>query len=169
MPEISPDLSDKSRCVSVHWSLPVQCVLPRTHRENFHEAWHPQTGNRLRYRRSMGAFVSEELHHGTWHDLLIPAPGKVCGEPHSSRPGVNCQMEHGETGNRWNHFALVDGCRYTWNTGLPRPVTVEQLGSDVVSLRAEVASLTAERDAAVAALDTLAGDLDQLNGEPVIA
>lgn len=75
MNEIKPDLSDKSRCISVHWSLPVQCVLPPTHRENWHETWDPETGNRLRYRRSMGVFRTEALYDGTWHDLELPAPG----------------------------------------------------------------------------------------------
>lgn len=71
----SPDLSDTSRCVSAHWSLPVQCVLPRTHRENWHEAWHPETGNRLRYR--YGTRATQELHHGEWHDVELPASEKV--------------------------------------------------------------------------------------------
>jgi hypothetical protein len=74
MPEITPDLSDRSRCISVHWSLPVQCVLPRTHRENWHEAWDPETGNRLRYRRSFGIFRTEELRNGEWTALFIPPP-----------------------------------------------------------------------------------------------
>jgi hypothetical protein len=143
MPEITPDLKDESRCISVHWSLPVQCVLPNTHRENWHEAGHPHTGNRMRYRRSMGVFVTEELHDGAWHDLTIPAPGAVCGEPHPSRSSVNCQMGHGENGNRWNHFATVDGCRHSWNTPPPGKATPEQLASDVATLRARVAELEA--------------------------
>jgi hypothetical protein len=77
MPEIQPDLTDKSRCVSVHWSLPVQCVLPCTHRENWHEAWDPQTGNRLRYRRSFGVYRTEELRNDEWTALYIPAPSGV--------------------------------------------------------------------------------------------
>lgn len=141
MPEITPDRSDESRCVSVHWSLPVQCVLPRTHRENWHEAWHPHTGNRMRYRRTIGA--TEELHDGEWHSLDIPIPGAVCGEPAASWPGVNCQMDHGPDGNRWNHFAIVNGCRYSWNTPQPRKATAEQLASDVSTLRARVAELEA--------------------------
>lgn len=144
MPEITPDLSDVSRCVSVHWSLPVQCVLPRTHRENWHEAWHPQTGNRVRYRRA--ARATEELHDGAWHDLHIPGPGVICGEPLSGKSGVFCQMEHGKDGNRWNHFALVNGCRYTWHTPHPRNVTVEQLTQDVKTLRERVAELETEAE-----------------------
>lgn len=143
MPEITPNLTDPNRCASVHWSLPVQCVMPRTHANNWHEAWHPQTGNRLRYRRTMGVFLTEDLHDGEWHDLAIPAPGVVCGEPHNERPGVFCQMEHGENGNRWNHVAVVDGCRYSWKTPLPRPVGTYQLGSDIRSLRAQVEELHA--------------------------
>jgi hypothetical protein len=75
MSDHSPDQSDPSRCISVHWSLPVQCVLPRAHRENWHEAWHPETGNRLRYRYS--ARATEELHHGGWHALNIPGPARL--------------------------------------------------------------------------------------------
>jgi hypothetical protein len=52
----------------------VQCVLPRTHRENWHEAWDPETGNRLRYRRSFGIFRTEELRNGEWTALFIPPP-----------------------------------------------------------------------------------------------
>lgn len=140
MPEITPDLSDASRCVVVHWSLPVQCVLPSSHRDD-HEAWHPQTGNRIRFCRESVSPTTHELHDGAWHDLAIPGPGVVCGEPLSGRAGVFCQMEHGENGNRWNHFALVNGCRYTWHTPPPRPVTVEQLTEDVRSLRKRVAEL----------------------------
>lgn len=73
MSEFTPDLSDESRCISAHWSMPVQCVLPRTHRDNWHEAWHPETGNRLRYRYSTRA--TEELHHGEWHEVKPPQPG----------------------------------------------------------------------------------------------
>jgi hypothetical protein len=79
MPEIKPDLSEWSRCISVHWSLPVQCVLPCTHRENWHEAWHPGTGNRIRYRRSMGVYATEDFHHDAWHDLEIPPPSETDG------------------------------------------------------------------------------------------
>jgi hypothetical protein len=65
-----PDLSDKSRCGSVHWSLPVQCVLKRTHRENWHEAWHPESGNRMRYRYPIR--TTQELRHGEWTTLYEP-------------------------------------------------------------------------------------------------
>lgn len=64
---------DDNRCESTHWSLPVQCVLPSSHRENWHEAWHPETGNRLRYRYP--GSLTEELHHGEWHPLFLPKPG----------------------------------------------------------------------------------------------
>jgi hypothetical protein len=72
---MSDPLPDLSRCISVHWSLPVQCVLSRAHRENWHEAWHPETGNRLRYRYS--ARATEELHHSEWHTLNIPGPARL--------------------------------------------------------------------------------------------
>lgn len=146
MPEITPDLSDASRCVSVHWSLPVQCVLPRTHANVWHEAWHPQSGNRIRYRRAMGVFVTEDHHDSAWHDLAIPGPGAVCGEPHSCRPGVFCQLEHGKDGlneNRWNHFSFTNGCRYSWNTPQPKALSVEQLTADIGALRTEVEELHA--------------------------
>jgi hypothetical protein len=88
MPEISPDLSEWSRCISVHWSLPVQCVLPCTHRENWHEAWHPTTGNRLRYRRAFGIYATEELRNDEWTALFIPPPIEICGELYGSKAGV---------------------------------------------------------------------------------
>ncbi|MGW0579806.1 hypothetical protein ACWD25_28440 [Streptomyces sp. NPDC002920] len=139
MPEIKPDLSDESRCVSVHWNLPVQCVLPRSHRENWHEAWHPQTGNRLRYRRSMGACVTEELNDG-WRDLQIPPPGGYCNDQYvgwhageyRSPPTVRCT---GQYGHGWNHGAVVDGCTYSWNTPIPKGITADQLTRDVQQLR----------------------------------
>lgn len=70
--EITPDMSNPGRCISVHWSLPVQCVLPAAHAANWHEA--SQAGNRIRYRRSMGTYSTEVLRGDTWHDLGIPAP-----------------------------------------------------------------------------------------------
>lgn len=69
---MAPDRSNPDRCLSVHWSLPVQCVLHVAHRENWHETWHPETGNRLRYR--YGALATEELRSGEWYDLGIPRP-----------------------------------------------------------------------------------------------
>jgi hypothetical protein len=74
MPEIKPDTSDESRCISVHWSLPVQCVLSRAHRENCHEAWDAETGNRLRYRRSYDIYRTEELRNDEWAVLFIQPP-----------------------------------------------------------------------------------------------
>jgi hypothetical protein len=65
-----PDFKDKTRCISVHWSLPVQCVLSPTHRENWHETWHPKSGNRLRYRHP--GKHTEELRGGEWHAIQVP-------------------------------------------------------------------------------------------------
>ena len=154
MPEISPNLADLSRCVSVHWNIPVQCVLPRSHRENWHEAWHPQTGNRMRYRRS-GEYRTEELHHSEWHDLQIPPPGGFCGDQFVSTftdsPNVRCTYRYG---HGWNHRAVVDGCTYSWNTPIPKDLTVDQLTRDVQQLRgmlvaahARIAELEAGRSA----------------------
>ena len=69
---IDPDRSNPDRCLSVHWSLPVQCILHVAHRENWHETWHPESGNRLRYR--YGVLATEELRDGAWHDLGIAVP-----------------------------------------------------------------------------------------------
>lgn len=63
---------DPSRCVSTHWSLPVQCVLKRTHRENWHESWHPESGNRIRYRATVQ--LTQESRDGEWHDLASESP-----------------------------------------------------------------------------------------------
>lgn len=135
MPEIRPDMSDESRCISVHWNLPVQCVLPVGHREHWHEGWHPETGNRIRYQRSMGGYVTEELNDG-WHDLQIPPPGGFCNDQYISTfgdvPLVRCT---GQYGHGWNHRAVVDGCTYSWNTPLPKDLTVDQLTRDVKQLR----------------------------------
>ena len=134
MPEITPDLSDKSRCVSVHWILPVQCVLPRGHRENWHEAWHPENGNRLRYRRS-GAYHTNDLHHGEWHDLQIPPPNGFCNEYYPGKPEVRCTDQYG---HGWNHQVVFEGCRYSWNTRIPSGLTVDQLTCDVRQLRGQL-------------------------------
>jgi len=72
--EITPDLSDESRCISVHWSFPIQCDLPRSHRENWHEVWSPETGDRIRYRRAFGVFRTEEQRGGVWVPLDVPPP-----------------------------------------------------------------------------------------------
>jgi len=72
MNAIIPDGSDPNRCLSVHWALPVQCVLASTHRENWHETRHPDTGNRIRYRWPITA--TEEHHDGAWHPLAIAKP-----------------------------------------------------------------------------------------------
>jgi hypothetical protein len=173
MPEIRPDLSDESRCISVHWSLPVQCVLPSSHRENWHEAWHPETGNRLRYRSSMGGFASEDLHHGEWHDLEIPPPGGFCGLPRSNRSDVRCTEQYG---HGWMHRAVVDGVSHTWNTAPPQGLTVDQLTRDVRQLRGMVVDAHAritdlEKDSATlaaleaAGVDNWEGYSDALAGE----
>lgn len=129
---IRPNRSDESRCTSVHWSVPVQCVLPVGHRENWHEAWHPKSGNRLRYRRSMGGYHTEELHHGEWHDLQLPPPGGFCGLLRSDIPNVSCTEQYG---HGWMHRAKVDGVQHTWNT-VPAPgLSVDQLTRDVGQLR----------------------------------
>lgn len=142
MPEIKPDLSEWSRCISVHWSLPVQCVLSCTHRENWHEAWHPKTGNRIRYRRSFGTFRTEELIGDDWVDLEIPPPGKICGEPHNSTPGVFCQKPQ----PGWWHRALVNGCQYTWNT-VKQESTPDQVAKDLSRLREVAAEAEAKLQA----------------------
>ena len=132
MPEIKPDLSDESRCISVHWTLPVQCVLPASHSENWHEAWHPENGNRLRYRRSYGNFVTEDLHHGEWHDLQIAPPGGFCDDRYPHKPEVRCTSQYG---HGWNHQVVFEGCRYSWNTPIPKGLTGDQLTRDVKQLR----------------------------------
>lgn len=145
MPEIRPDLSDESRCVSVHWNLPVQCVLPRGHRENWHEAWHPESGNRLRYRRS-GVFASEDLHHGGWHDLQIPPPNGFCNDSFPGKPEARCTDRYG---HGWNHQVVFEGCRYSWNTRIPKGLTGDQLTRDVQQLR----GMVVEAHARIAELD----------------
>jgi hypothetical protein len=139
MPEITPDRSDESRCISVHWSLPVQCVLPRAHRDNWHEAWHPKSGNRMRYRHTTGS--TEQLLNGTWTSLEIPPPGGYCNEQNPSNPKAFCDDR---AGHSWMHRVVYDGCTYTWNSAPGRPASAEQLAEDVRSLRAQVAELTAE-------------------------
>jgi hypothetical protein len=147
MPEIKPDLSEWSRCISVHWSLPVQCVLPCTHRENWHEAWHPETGNRIRYRRSFGTYRTEELRDDDWVDLEIPPPGEVCGEPYDSKPGVFCQAPRAHNQQSWTHRALFEGCRYTWNTAARQEPTREQMAKDLDRVRAVAAEAQAKLQA----------------------
>jgi hypothetical protein len=162
MPEIKADQTDPNRCLSVHWNLPVQCVLPSSHRENWHEAWHPQTGNRIRYRRSYGNFTTEELHHGEWRDLEIPPPGGFCGDQFVSTfrdsPNVRCT---GQYGHGWNHRAIVDGCTYSWNTPIPKGLTVDQLTRDVTQLRGMLVaahSLIADLEAALCECQTVRQD-----------
>jgi hypothetical protein len=65
---IEPDLSDRNRCVVTHWELPVQCVLPPTHRDD-HEAWHPESGNRIRFVGEAVTPHTDELRHGEWQRL----------------------------------------------------------------------------------------------------
>lgn len=132
---VRPDRSDESRCISVHWSVPVQCVLPVGHRENWHEAWHPKSRNRLRYRRSMGGYHTEELHHGEWHDLQLPPPGGFCGLLRSDSPTISCTEQYG---HGWTHRAKVDGVQHTWNTVPASGLSVDQLTRDVTQLRGMV-------------------------------
>lgn len=115
----TPDLSDESRCVSTHWSLPVQCVLPRSHRENWHEAWHPETGNRLRYRYTIRA--TEQLHHGDWHNVEVPAPrGAKPSRFHSTPAEVDAFLR--------DHFAEDVLLRYQQSIGWR---AVEEAARDV--------------------------------------
>lgn len=148
MTAITPDRSDESRCVSVHWSLPVQCVLPRAHRENWHEAWHPKSGNRMRYRHTIGA--TEQLANGAWTSLEIPPPGGYCNEQYSGNPKAFCDDS---AGHREMHRVVYDGCTYTWGGEPSRPVSAEQLTEDVRTLRARVVELEAERHTTNEALD----------------
>jgi hypothetical protein len=46
----------------------VQCVLPPTHRDN-HEAWHPESGNRIRFCGESVNPYTEELYRGEWTRL----------------------------------------------------------------------------------------------------
>lgn len=168
MPEIKPDRSDRNRCVSVHWNLPVQCVLPGTHRQNDHEAWHPQTGNRLRYRRSMGTYSTEELHSGEWHDLHIPPPGGYCNDQYSGYySGQSVVRCTGQYGHGWNHRAVVDGCTHSWNTPIPKALNSDQLNSDVTQLRGLVVQLTADNAELAAKLAVAERQLKRLDGELV--
>ncbi|MCX4697059.1 hypothetical protein [Streptomyces sp. NBC_01373] len=150
MPEIKPDLSDETRCISVHWTLPVQCVLPASHRENWHEAWHPENGNRIRYRRSYGNFITEDLHHGEWHDLQFAPPGGFCDDRYRDKPEVRCKSQYG---HGWNHQVVFEGCRYSWNTPVPKGLTGDQLTRDVTQLRGMLVGAhtrIAELEAAIA-------------------
>jgi hypothetical protein len=141
MPEIKPDRADTSRCISVHWTLPVQCVLPRSHRENWHQAWNPETGHRLRYRHTVHA--TQELRDSQWHDLQIPAPGDTCGEPRQGKPDVHCQAPRTHNQTSWTHRAAVDGRTYTWNT-IRRDLTAEQERHDMAAFRRLAAEQAAE-------------------------
>ncbi|MFF7527255.1 hypothetical protein [Streptomyces pseudovenezuelae] len=78
---IQPDLSDRNRCVATHWELPVQCVLSPTHRDD-HEAWHPESGNRIRFCGESVRPYTEELYHGKWtrlHGDRSVAPAAAIG------------------------------------------------------------------------------------------
>jgi hypothetical protein len=70
---IQPDLSDNQRCASVHWALPVQCELPPTHRENWHETRHPESARPLRYNYPSTS-TEEMLEDGCWYPIDIPKP-----------------------------------------------------------------------------------------------
>lgn len=173
MPEITPDLTDHSRCISVHWSLPVQCVLPRTHRENWHETWHPKTGNRMRYRHTIGA--TEILRGGLWTSLEIPPPGGYCNEQNPSNPKAFCDDR---AGHSWMHRVVYDGCTYTWGSEPSRPASVEQMSEDVRILRARVVELEVIAANArklvsgwlrASAEHVSASHLDAVRDEPLIA
>lgn len=111
---------DDDRCASVHWSLPVQCVLKVSHRENWHEAWHPTTGNRMRYRYP--ARLTEELHHGEWHRLDLPQSAERAHAYKMGGPGreylvdaLAAQLHHSES----LHLHTLpgdegDACRYCY-------------------------------------------------------
>ncbi|KOU17058.1 hypothetical protein [Streptomyces sp. WM6349] len=170
MPEIAPDLSDTNRCVSVHWNLPVQCVLPAGHRANWHEAWHPQTRNRIQYRRSMGLYQTNELLDGEWRDLEIPPPGGFCNDQRRGHHEVKVLCTE-RAGHGWSHRAIVDGCTYSWNTPLPKGLNADQLGHDVRQLRGLIVQLAAEnaelaaklaiRDRQVVDLDSRLAERDE--------
>jgi hypothetical protein len=65
-----PDQGDPERCISTHWTLPVQCEKGSSHRENWHEGRDPETGAWIRYR--WPGRLTEELRDGEW--LTLPAP-----------------------------------------------------------------------------------------------
>ncbi|MER8030646.1 hypothetical protein ABTZ78_17005 [Streptomyces bauhiniae] len=119
------------RCVSVHWSLPVQCELPAAHRENLHETTHPETGSRLRYRRAGGVWRTEELVERVWRPLEIVPPGGYCGQRHPERALVACTWQYGHSFFR-GHAAEVDGRWVEWATGIDEPGPREGLRSDSV-------------------------------------
>jgi len=145
MPEITPDTSDRNRCISVHWSLPVQCTLPASHRENNHQTWHPQTGARLRYQRTMGTWRTEALTEDGWERLEIPPPGGYCGDASPSNPDARCSQQYG---HGWNHSVVHEGCRYSWNTPVPPALTASQLHGDVRQLRGAVVEQAADLERA---------------------
>lgn len=49
-----------AHCPSTHYSLASSCALPPGHREIWHETFHPETGQRLRYRRAFGIRHTQE-------------------------------------------------------------------------------------------------------------
>jgi hypothetical protein len=103
----------------VHWSIPVQCELPPSHWED-HETTHPETGARLQYCRTGGAWRTLELRDGQWHRLEIPPPGGYCGQPDPDRPDVTCTWQYGHRLAQ-AHAAYVDGVWHQWPTLLPEP------------------------------------------------
>ncbi|MFC8676761.1 hypothetical protein ACFUEN_29250 [Streptomyces griseorubiginosus] len=162
--EISPDLSDRNRCVSVHWSIPTQCALPPSHWDD-HEANHPETGVRLRYCRTGGTWRTEELRDGAWHRLEIPPPGGYCGQPDPDRPGVTCTWQHGHRFSR-SHAADVDGEWHQWPTGLRDPAMSRALREDEVlrGLIYQQAAELAEIRAAIAVYQQQFGELSVETG-----
>lgn len=73
-------------CPSRHYSLGVPCTLGPGHRDNWHQATHPDTGVLIRFRQALGARVTQELvdtedgSKGTWttmhavHPYADPTP-----------------------------------------------------------------------------------------------
>ncbi|MFJ4787639.1 hypothetical protein [Streptomyces sp. NPDC088794] len=119
MPEIAPDLSNRNRCVSVHWSLPAQCELPPSHWDD-HETTHPESGVRLRYCRTGGAWRTEEWRDSFWHRIEIPPPGGYCGQPDPDRPGVTCTAQYGHRFSR-SHSRDIDSEWHQWPTHVREP------------------------------------------------
>lgn len=154
MPELTPDLSDPTRCISVHWALPVQCVLATTHRDD-HETWHPETGNRLRYTAEGGAFRTEELHHGAWHRLQIPPPGcfgpdRIRVQPTTSGAEIDTEVHDRQTvetvlglllGEFADDFEAIADLKPTHDGRTPERLPYERLVAALVAALPKTAPL----------------------------
>ncbi|WP_019060039.1 hypothetical protein [Streptomyces prunicolor] len=170
MSEIAPNLSDDKRCVSVHWSIPAQCDLPRSHWED-HETTHPDTGVRLRYCRTMGTWRTEELRDGAWHRIEIPPPGGYCGQPDPDNPPAICAGQFGHRLSR-AHAAYVDGVWRQWPSLVMEPERRPGLDEEallrglVYDQAAEIAELRASIAALQASMRSGTGDVrDGQQGE----